>query len=408
VKILYVTPVPPLPIRSGIEIRLFHLVAPLCSRHEVTLLCFAPDSPQAESTQRELASMFRRVEMVERDEHPLTRLSIVGQLRQMMHPPSEFTQTYSTSTRMREVATRYRLQGDMDVILVNGLSMSTYFPGEDRAPTVLDMFDSISLHKARALRTEHSLKKKLSAFSDWVSARRWEQIYCRRYRDIVLTSEADARIIKKAAPGCRVWTVTNGIDYEYFSQVRQDASDPVAAFVGVMDYPPNVDAVLFFARQVMPRVWREQPAARLLVVGRRPSIEIAQLASRDRRIVVTGEVDDIRPYLAECQICVCPMRSGAGIKNKILEAWASGKPVVATTISTQGLSARNGDNVLLADRPQELARAVLTLFARPDMREALASAGRRTVQEGYRWSAKAAELEAILETAVGRALPARP
>lgn len=399
-KILYVSPVPPLPIRSGIEIRLYHLIAPLCARHEVKLLCFEAPPPRDNRAQAELNSLFYQVEMVPLEESPQTGRSLLQRGRELLFPPPEFTALYSRSTPMREAALRHRESGWADVVLANGLSVVTYFPGGSVPPVVLDMFDSVSLHKARALSTQVTMRKKLSVLTDWIQARRYERMYCGQYRDLVLTSEEDARLIQSAAPGSRVWTVTNGTDLEFFASVTSTAREPVVAFLGVMDYAPNVDAVCFFAKSVMPLIWQREPAARFLVIGRRPADDVAQLAKWDGRIVVTGEVDDVRPHLSLAQVCICPMRAGAGIKNKILEAWAAAKPVVATSISLQGLKARPGENVLVADRPQDLAAYVLALFANPVLRASLAAEGRKTAVEFYPWSKKASELEAILERAV--------
>ena len=161
-----------------------------------------------------------------------------------------------------------------------------------------------------------------------------------------------------------------------------------------MAFPPNQQAALFLVNEIMPSVWARKPSATLTLVGRDPPPEIRALASD--RVFVTGPVDDIRPYVHEAEVFVCPLQSGAGIKNKLLQAWAMGKPVVATSLSVGGLNAVDGNNLMIRDDADSIATAVLQLVELPERRMALGIQGRKTVEGDFTWTAQAERVESLL------------
>ncbi len=194
-----------------------------------------------------------------------------------------------------------------------------------------------------------------------------------------------------------VRVVANGVDTEFFAPPRQPASAPDApadvVFLGHLSHPPNLDAAWYLLREIAPRLRALAPAARCVILGAQPPPEM--LALRSQTVEVTGWVEDIRPWLWRCRVAVLPMRVGTGIKNKLLEAWACGCPVVATTRACQGIPARHGDNLLVADTPQEIAAAAARIINDEDLRLALGRRGRQTVLDNFTWSAAAQLLKTI-------------
>jgi glycosyltransferase involved in cell wall biosynthesis len=151
---------------------------------------------------------------------------------------------------------------------------------------------------------------------------------------------------------------------------------------------------VYFATSVLPLIKARVPDVRFRIVGKNPAPEVAALASTD--VEVTGFVDDVRPYLDRAAVFVCPLRKGAGIKNKILQAWAMGKPVVATSKSTGGLAVREGENILVRDDPREIADAVVELLESPAKRQSMAAAARATAESRYGWARQARALESVM------------
>ena len=168
-----------------------------------------------------------------------------------------------------------------------------------------------------------------------------------------------------------------------------------------MDWLPNEDAMLYFCREILPFIRSEEPLARLTIVGRAPTPAVKKLADA-AGIVVTGRVDDVRPYMREASVYVVPLRIGGGTRLKIFEAMAMGKAVVSTTIGAEGLPVTNGTHVMVADDPASFARAVVVLIRDADRRQQLEVAARALVVEKYDWSAVAGELEIALARFAGR------
>lgn len=197
-------------------------------------------------------------------------------------------------------------------------------------------------------------------------------------------SDVDRAHIERATPGLPVWTVPNGADTELFSPVTAPPDPDVMVFTGAMDWQPNVDSVRWFARDILPSIRRQQPRARLLVVGREPSPAlIRELAGL--HVEFTGTVEDVRPYVARAAVFVVPLRVGSGTRLKILEAWAMAKPVLSTALGAEGLPARDGNNIVLADTAEELAQRAVTLLRSPGEARRLGLAGRQVVEEGFSW-----------------------
>jgi glycosyltransferase involved in cell wall biosynthesis len=216
------------------------------------------------------------------------------------------------------------------------------------------------------------------------------------------------------APKARIGVVPNGVDTDYFSRAalaRERAgprafAGPTLVFSGTLDFRPNVDALIWFAREVLPGLRVRRPDLRLLVVGKRPAPALRQLA-RAGLLTLTGEVPDARPYIAGATVYIVPMRIGGGVRLKLLEALALSAPVVSTRRGAEGLAGLcGGEHCLLADDPADFAAAVLRLIGDPALGQRLGAAGRALVRERYDWSVVVPRLEAIyqdlMETAVDR------
>ncbi len=229
----------------------------------------------------------------------------------------------------------------------------------------------------------------------------WERRVAAEFDASLFVSAQEAADFRRAAPECapRVGWYGNGVDADYFSPERpyDDPYPPeaeVLVFTGAMDYWPNVDAVTWFAREVFPALRAQRPRLAFYVVGSRPSAEVRALA-RQAGIVVTGRVPDVRPYLAHAAVAVAPLRIARGIQNKVLEAMAMARTVVVSPQALEGLDARPGEEVLLADGADAFREAVLQALQGSD----LGPAARRRVLQDYAWEACLARVDALVEAA---------
>lgn len=232
--------------------------------------------------------------------------------------------------------------------------------------------------------------------------RHFEKAAARRFDASLFVSEAEAAVFRElVGPEAHaVLALNNGVDFDYFDP--QGAFEPVAAkrsptiaFSGAMDYRPNIDAVTWFAEAVWPRVRAASPQAVFRIVGSKPAAEVLKLHGRDG-IDVTGRVDDMRPYLAGADIVVAPLRIARGIQNKVLEAMAMARPVVATAAAFEGIDAVAGEQLIVADEPADYADRILELVDQPLRARAIGAAARRRVTERYGWAANLALLDRLL------------
>jgi len=212
----------------------------------------------------------------------------------------------------------------------------------------------------------------------------------------------------------RIWVVPNGVDLDYFSPGGTGREPHTIVISGKMSYHANVTAVVRFVNDVMPTIWAQLPDARLWVVGKNPPREIRRLGTQWKdsaavpyrcngsargRVLITGEVEDIRPFLRRATVAVAPIQYGAGIQNKVLEALACGTPVVATPPAVSTLALSPGSDLLVAESPDELPRMILAVLRNTDLACRLGLAGRRAVEHSYRWNSAVATLEKVYQEA---------
>jgi sugar transferase (PEP-CTERM/EpsH1 system associated) len=212
----------------------------------------------------------------------------------------------------------------------------------------------------------------------------------------LFVSHAEAALFRERVhlPGADIRALENGVDLRFYNPaarvVPAEAPHPLVVFTGQMDYAPNVDAVRWFVAEVLPKL----PAATFAIVGRSPPEAVRKLAGE--RVIVTGAVDDVRTWLAAADIVAAPLRIARGIQNKVLEAMAMGKAVVASPAAFEGISAEPGRDLVVAESAEEQAVAISGLLADPAHAASIGAAARRRMEEAYRWEAQLAPLAEIV------------
>lgn len=235
----------------------------------------------------------------------------------------------------------------------------------------------------------------LSLLAQLKIAQHFERWMFEPYRRVVVVSDRDRDELLHLNPALPIEVIPNGIDLYRFRFRLTQLKAPALLFVGNYEYAPNVDAALRLAHDIFPAVKRRVPAARLWLVGNAPPPELRALASGDVR--VTGRVPDVKPYLARAAAFVSPLRLGAGIKNKVLEALAVGCPVVATPLSVDGIAVRDGQDALVAEGGA-LVDAVVRLLENPDLAQTLAANGRKLIEAHYSWDRVAERYEQLYQS----------
>jgi glycosyltransferase involved in cell wall biosynthesis len=244
--------------------------------------------------------------------------------------------------------------------------------------------------------------------------RRFEGRTMARFDRVLAVSDVDRDTLQRIYPRsltAPVSVIPTGVDTAYFSPGPRDPSGARRiVFTGSMDWLPNVDAVVFFCREILPLIRQDEPDVTFTIVGRSPTPVVQRLAE-DPWIDVTGRVDDVRPFLAASTVNVVPLRIGGGTRLKIFEAMAAGRAVVSTSVGAEGLPIESGRHLLLADDPAAFARSVVTLLRDSEKRQAMESEARAFVAARYDWAAAATHFEQALadtRTASSAAVSAIP
>ncbi len=395
-NILVVSAWCPFPADNGSRLRAYHLIKQLAAQgHRLTLIAFGQDDSDLDAAQSGLAPL------------------CAGGVRLF---PSRFFQPgtlkawlgfFSPKPRMLldtwqpQAAREIRAQchsGKYDVVLALQLGVAHYIPADTPVPCVLEEVEVSSF--VRAWREETSLRKRLRIGLMIAKFQAHVASLAPRFALWTAVSDDERQAIFRlvgAKAGVSVAVVPNGVDLAY-NAYEPDAPYDADTLVynGALSFYANKEAVDWFAQDILPRIRAERPAAGLKVTGRTDSVPDDDPLRRDPSVTLTGYLDDIRPAVRGAAVCVVPLRQGGGTRLKILEAMALGTPVVVTRHGAEGIAATPGDDVLIADTPDEFAQATLRLMTDPQLRRRLAQNGRALVEARYGWQAIGTRLGASL------------
>jgi glycosyltransferase involved in cell wall biosynthesis len=286
-------------------------------------------------------------------------------------------------------------QNKYDVVQVfGGIQVYEYRDLLRGLPTVITPYESFTLYSSRLLAQQKTFPRRLMAWLQWLAASGYERRMFEGYAATVVLTENDRDAQRRLNPALPLHVIPNGIDLDFFTLEPESSTEPALLFVGNYEYEPNLDAALFLASEIFPLVRREIPDVRLWLVGNNPPEALRAMASPD--VIVTGRVPDVRPYLRQAAIFVSPLRIGAGIKNKVLEAMAMGKSLVATAISTEGIAGPSGgSNGLLGESSQELAQAAIRLLRDSALRAQMGRANRQIIEQSFTWQSVGERYDAL-------------
>jgi len=243
---------------------------------------------------------------------------------------------------------------------------------------------------------KHPLRKSILG-REWKKTRTIEAQVCRSFDHTIAVSEQDRQTFCQEFDVNNVSTIPTGVDTDFFRPSEEAPQPGRLAFVGSMDWDPNDDGIMWFLRDVYPRIREAAENASLSVVGRHPSSHLLDLAAREPSVKLTGWVSDVRPHLAQAEVVVVPLRAGGGTRIKIPEAMAMGKAVVATPIGAEGLPFRDGQEIRIAEGPEAFAETVIELLRNPALRNSLGTQARAQVASRCGWDGVVDRLEEILE-----------
>ena len=398
-RILVVSQIVPWPPDSGPRIKTGHVLRYLAARgHQVTVAAFT--RPEEEGHLPALARVCAGV-------HPLPlrrgyRRDLAAWLRSH-RSGRPFLVERDDEPAMRALVARLVASDRFDAVHADQLPMAQFVAGDAGAlPSVFDAHNATWRLATQLGRTGPRVLRP-ALMIEAQRLRRYEGETVRRFHRTLAVTAADRDALQAAAqePGPdRITVVPIGVDTVTLLPVARPPGSAEILTLGTLHYPPNLDGIRWLARAVLPRVRRTLPAASLTIVGPRPARDLRALARRQPDAVrVTGYVPDVAPHVARAAVVAVPVRVAAGMRVRILEAFARAAPVVTTTIGLEGIEAEPGRDVLIGDTAEAFADALLRVLRDPTLAAQLGARGRRLVEARYDWRRALAPLECVYPSA---------
>jgi len=388
-RILVVTPELPFPPSWGFGTRVYQLARHLARRHDVTMLCLAPQ--HAGRYVQSLADELAALRTVPLPPAPSRRARRWSQARSMVSPAPFMLTDGSTRELQASLDHLVRTQ-QFDILQIEGLALSN-LQAPAALPVVLDEHNIEYELVQRMANGERSAPRRMYNRLEFAKLRHLERRVWHTVDGCALTSEREELMVRSAAPSTPTATVPNGVDIDFFAPWPAPPEPDTLVFTGHLGYRPNTDAVHHLIDDIFPLIRQERPVCSLTIVG--GGADDSLLARRAPGINFTDWVPDIRPYLARASVVVAPIRMGGGTRLKIVEALSMAKPVVSTTIGCEGIDVRHAEHLLVGDSAEAFAEHVVQLLERPDEARQLGARGAAIARTEYSWSRAAGALEQL-------------
>lgn len=403
-QLLFLAHLLPWPLTGGGQIKSYHTLRILASVYDVTLLAFTRFADEERSVDP-LRPFCREILTVRLRRSKVGNTLAAARALVARH---SFIIARDNAAAMDAAVREVLATRRFSAIHVDHLQMAQFVPSTTDAPVVLDQHN-----------IEHRIPRRMAETPGahpllrWYAAREWPKLRdselaaCRRADCVLTVSDEDREGLIALAPElhAKITAVPIGVDTDYFGIVRRRADSRTLLSIGTMYWPPNVDSMLYFCADILPRIKQRVPDVHLNIVGAKPTPAVQALAS-DPAVTVTGFVPDERIWAEDCGAFVVPLRSGSGMRVKILNAMAMGLPVVSTTVGAEGIEVSNGENIVLADGAEAFAEAASHLLSNPDFAVRVAEGGRRLMRERYSWDRVGEKLLSVYDTIVPSEMPA--
>ena len=391
-----------LPLDKGGKLRTWHVMRHLAARHEISFVSFA--DPAATDADRDgMREVAAHVVTIPRTDPAKGTAGFYMDAARYLVDSVPYAVAKYRSAAYRAAVAELLSTRRFDAVVCDFLVPVVNLPDELPCPSILFTHNVEAEIWRRHAETASNPAAKFLLSQQWRRMSRFEQAALARFDLVLAVSEADGQMFDRLYPDALktpAHVVQTGVDTTYFAPAAaaegQTEKPAHLVFTGSMDWLPNEDGMLYFVREILPRIRQIEPETTLSIIGRAPTPAVKRLAEA-AGIEVTGRVDDVRPHIAKGSVYIVPLRIGGGTRLKIFEAMAMGKAVVSTTVGAEGLPVTTGQNVVIADEPARFAQAVVHLIRDVESRRRIEAEARRLVVERYDWSAVAGDFEDALE-----------
>lgn len=373
------------PVDKGGKIRTYNMLKELKRDHHVTYLTLDDGSASAEDRRNASEYCHELVCIPHRRREKFTPGFYVELFLNLVAQHPYAIKKYESAAMRREISERDR-NHSFDLLVCDFLAPAVNVPRSLSTPAVLFQHNVEAMIWKRHYEVHTNPVKKSYLYGQWQKMRRFERDMCRRFDSVIAVSADDREQMKREYGAEAVFDVPTGVDVEFF-RPNPDAKTSAHSmvFTGSMDWLPNDDAIRYFMREIMPLIKQKVADATLTVVGRNPTPALVELGKSDSSLIITGRVEDVRPYMDNAAAYIVPLRIGGGTRLKIFEAMAMEKAVVSTTIGAEGLPLTDGVELLLADEPAAFADAVVKVLTDSATAAELGQRAASIVRKNYGW-----------------------
>lgn len=370
--LLFLTPFLPCVGFNAGRTRMFEIIKRLSSGYNVIVISFiSKEDERYVSSLKRICYFLEVIPFLPKNRSPFLRWE-----------PGLIARFYSDE--MKDKIHSHLRRGEFDIVQFEYLSMSQYIPENIKARSVLTLHELDMLSLWRDARFAPHIVDKITAFPKLCKIGLYYRYILERFNKIVVFTQKEKDILRRVFPRLSIVVIPMGADTAYLKPSHNGQQDINLLYVGYFGHRPNIDAICYFCRKVLPLVRKHYPAVKLSIVGK--YIPAAFRSWEDRGYLhIIGKADDIRSYLSRAKVFVMPITTGAGMRGKLLEAFSMEKAVVSTSVGCEGIGAKDGENILIADTAKEFAGKVIILLNDGELRKKLGRNARETVESGYSW-----------------------
>ncbi len=383
------------PVDKGGKIRTYHMLKELKRDHRITYLTL--DDGGADKDARELSQEYcHDLICVPIRQRAKFTAGFYAELALNLTSNLPYAVAKYQSAEMRRRIQQLTSKNLFDVVVCDFLAPAINVPRTLSCPAVLFQHNVEAMIWQRHFEVQTSVLKRAYLLGQWRKMRAFESVMCRRFDRVIAVSREDCEVMRREYGVTAIDDIPTGVDTAFFRPSTAAPRSPHnLVFTGSMDWLPNEDAIRYFTEQILPLIKQRLPDVTLTVVGRNPYPALLDLSQRDSSVIVTGRVEDVRPYMERAAAYVVPLRIGGGTRLKIFEAMAMEKPIVSTTIGAEGLPLQDGSELLIADTREDFAQAVVRVLSNQELANDLASRAATLARERFGWARAAARFGEI-------------
>ena len=390
-RILMVTPYVPYPPLSGGQVRSYNLIKHLSRNHEITLFCYYRDESEKKSL-TELKKYCQKVEFIKR--RPAWSPAHIISAAVTPYPFLLLSTYYSPS--LKEKIRKELSRQSYDLIHCETFYIMPNIPKTSIPILLVEQTIEYLVYQKFAREFKFFPLKPFMYLDIW-KLKTWEKYYWKKASRLATMSEDDKQFINDVFPEVIVDVIENGVDVNHFDQTKHlKSKNPTVLFVGQFKWLPNMEAAKYLVTDIWPLIKNKVPDAKLQIVGRNPNQEILDLG-KFPDVSIQSDVEDIRTAFGESDVLLAPIRNGKGTKLKVLEAMASGTPIVGTPMAAEGIAIENGKHALIGKNTKELAAYTSELLKNKVKAQTIAKNANKLVRETYDWTKIAAKLNQLYE-----------